>query len=91
MWTFLPSVGSSPGSKVLRPELVRAGLKGEGGVQRAVSYDVFPPPADVIPPTGVPWRSDRASPEAGSYLAGVLTDRISGILEREFGGVRDGG
>jgi creatinine amidohydrolase len=68
----------------LRPDLVRTGLKGEGGVPRAATYDIFPPPRDVIPPNGVPWRSDPASPQIGEYLAGVLVDRIAGILDREF-------
>jgi hypothetical protein len=63
---------------------VRTGLKGEGGVPRAATYDIFPPPGDVIPPNGVPWRSDPATPQIGEYLAGVLVDRIAGILEREF-------
>ncbi len=68
----------------LRPELVRGALKGEGGVARLATYDIFPPPSDVIPPNGVPWRSDPASPEIGRYLAGVLVDRIGAILAREF-------
>jgi creatinine amidohydrolase len=78
----------------LRPDLVRPGLKGQGGTARVTTYDIFPPPADVIPPTGVPWRSDLASPETGRYLAGVLVDRIAGLLDREFprpGGAHDGG
>jgi creatinine amidohydrolase len=68
----------------LRPDLVRTELKGVGDLARLVTYDIFPPPADVIPPDGVPWRSDLASPEIGRYLAGVLTDRIAAILTREF-------
>jgi creatinine amidohydrolase len=68
----------------LRPDLVRTGLKGEGGTPRLAAYDIFPPPSDVIPPNGVPWRSDPASPQIGKYLAGVLVDRISDIFEREF-------
>jgi len=68
----------------LRPDLVRTELKGEGGTARLATYDIFPPPADVIPPTGVPWRSDPASPEIGRYLAGALVERIADILDREF-------
>lgn len=68
----------------LRPDLVRAHLKGEGGVARLLTYDIFPPPADAVPPTGVPWRSDLASPDIGRYLADVLTRRISQIVDREF-------
>lgn len=41
-------------------------------------------PIRVIPPSGVPWRSDAASPEIGRYLAGMLVDRIGEILGREF-------
>ena len=68
----------------LRPQLVRTALKGEGGTPRLVAYDIFPPPSDVIPPNGVPWRSDPASPQIGHYLADVLVDRIAGIFDREF-------
>ncbi len=68
----------------LRPDLVRTELKGEGGTPRLATYDIFPPPSDVIPPNGVPWRSDPASPQTGKYLAGVLVDRISDIFGREF-------
>jgi creatinine amidohydrolase len=68
----------------LRPDLVRADLKGEGGVARLLPYDIFPPPSDIVPPTGVPWRSDLASPEIGRYLADALTRRISQIVAREF-------
>ena len=68
----------------LRPDLVRTELKGVGGTARLAPYDIFPPPADVIPPTGVPWRSDPASPEIGRYLAGALVERIADILDREF-------
>jgi creatinine amidohydrolase len=74
----------------LRPDLVRTSLKGEGGVPRMLAYDIFPPPSDVIPPDGVPWRSDRASPEIGRYLAGALADCISGILGHEFPAPPDG-
>jgi creatinine amidohydrolase len=68
----------------LRPDLVRADAKGQGGVARLTTYDIFPPPPDVIPPTGVPWRSDLATAETGKYLADALTSRISGILAAEF-------
>lgn len=68
----------------LRPDLVRAELKGEGGTPRTVSYDIFPTPPDVVPPTGVPWRADLASPQTGKYLAGVLADRIGTIVAVEF-------
>lgn len=68
----------------LHPELVRYELKGQGGTPRLATYDIFPPPSDVIPPNGVPWRSDPASPEIGRYLAGALVDRIEEILAREF-------
>jgi creatinine amidohydrolase len=68
----------------LRPDLVRGDAKGEGGVARVTSYDIFPPPPDVIPPTGVPWRSDLAKGEIGKYLADALTARIGGILATEF-------
>ena len=68
----------------LRPDLVRSDLKAEGGVARLVTYDIFPPPPDIVPPTGVPWRSDLASPQIGRYLADALTRRVGDIVSREF-------
>ncbi len=70
--------------EALRPGLVRAWLKGQGGTPRRASYDIFPPPRDIIPPDGVPWRSDPASPEIGRYLADALAGRIGDILDREW-------
>lgn len=68
----------------LCPDLVRADLKGKGGQVRSPRYDIFPSPPDVIPPTGVPWSSSAASRAIGRYLASMLVERISAILEREF-------
>jgi len=70
--------------EALRPDLVRVPLKGQGGTPRLAAYDIFPPPRDVIPPNGVPGRSDPASPEIGRYLADTLARRIGDILDREW-------
>lgn len=48
------------------------------------TYDIFPPPPEVIPPTGAPWQSDLANAEIGKYLADGLTARIGVILAAEF-------
>ena len=73
----------------LRPDLVRTELKGRGRHARGWRPTTSSRrPADVIPPTGVPWRSDPASPEIGRYLAGALVERIANILDREFPGIR---
>ena len=69
----------------LYPELVREDRKTDDVGTRALTYDVFPLPADAVPPTGVPARSTPASREIGRYIADALVERIDAILTREFG------
>lgn len=68
----------------LRPELVHEDRKTDDAGTRVLTYDVFPPPADVVPPTGVPARSTPASRDIGRYIAAALVDRIDAILTREL-------
>lgn len=69
----------------LYPELVREDRKTDDAGTRVLTYDVFPLPADAVPPTGVPARSTPASREIGRYIADVLVERIDASLTREFG------
>ena len=71
--------------EILAPELVRADLKAEGGAQRRVTYDIFPPPDDILWPTGVGYSAIPASTELGTQLVDLLVDRIGAILDEEFG------
>lgn len=69
----------------LMPELVRQEHKVEGGAKRVVRYEVFPPPPDIIWPTGIGYRADLASGALGAELAGLITRRITEIIDSEFG------
>jgi len=68
----------------LRPDLVRQDRKTDDPGTRVLTYDVFPLPADAVPPTGVPARSTPASRDIGRYIADALVDRIDAILTREL-------
>jgi creatinine amidohydrolase len=72
--------------EALAPELVRTELKAEGGAKRLVTYDIFPPPDDILWPNGVGYSAVPASAELGSRLVSVLVERIGTIVDDEFGG-----
>jgi creatinine amidohydrolase len=72
--------------EVLAPELVRTDLKAEGGAKRSVTYDIFPPPDDILWPNGIGYSSVPASAELGARLVDLLVERIGAILDDEFGG-----
>jgi creatinine amidohydrolase len=68
----------------LLPEYVRVALKADGGAPRVPCYDIFPPPPDIIAPSGVLWKSTQASREIGAYMAEALVARLAAILDAEF-------
>jgi creatinine amidohydrolase len=70
----------------LRPELVRADLKAEGGAKRVITYDVFPPTEDILWPNGIGFSAVPASADLGRQLVELLVERIGRILDDEFGG-----
>jgi creatinine amidohydrolase len=72
--------------EVLAPELVRTDLKAEGGAKRSVTYDIFPPPDDILWPNGIGYSSVPASAELGARLVDLLVERIGAIFDDEFGG-----
>jgi hypothetical protein len=71
--------------EALAPDLVHGELKQEGGAARTLRYDVFPTPPETIFPTGVGWTAKTASRELGESVAGLLVDRLCGLLDEEFG------
>jgi creatinine amidohydrolase len=73
--------------ETLAPELVRSELKAEGGAERVVTYDIFPPPDDILWPNGVGYSSMPASADLGAKLVALLVERIGAIVDGEFGGV----
>ena len=70
----------------LRPELVRTELKAAGGAKRVTTYDIFPPPDDILWPNGVGNTALPASAAIGKQLVDVVVERIGRILDVEFAG-----
>ena len=68
----------------LRPDLVRTVLKVDDRAARVPPYEIFPPPADIVAPSGVLTRSTAASRELGARLSRVLVERIQAALAVEF-------
>jgi hypothetical protein len=54
------------------------------GAQRLVSYDIFPPPEDILWPNGIGFSALAANAETGKALAGLLIDRLTAIIDQEF-------
>jgi creatinine amidohydrolase len=72
--------------EALAPELVRTELKAEGGAKRLVTYDIFPPPEDILWPNGVGYSAVPASADLGIRLVDLLVERIGAIFDDELGG-----
>jgi creatinine amidohydrolase len=68
----------------LRPELVKTELKAAGGARRTTTYDIFPPPNDILWPNGIGNTALPATAAIGRQLVELLVERIGGILDREF-------
>jgi len=66
------------------PELVRTEHKADGGAQRLVSYDIFPPPEDILWPNGIGFSAAAANAATGKELTTLLTERLTTILDTEF-------
>ncbi len=68
------------------PELVREDKIIDDQSERKPTYSIFPPPADIIPASGVLYKATYASAEKGEKLATQVADRIAAIVAEEFGG-----
>jgi creatinine amidohydrolase len=71
--------------KHFRPGLVRNTGSNEGGVSRRATYEVFPLPPALIPPTGMMGDARHANADFGERLATLAVERIIGVLDRELG------
>jgi creatinine amidohydrolase len=69
----------------LRPDLVRVELKAAGGAKRTTTYDIFPPPNDILWPNGIGNSALPASAAVGKQLVELLVERIGAIVDVEFG------
>lgn len=79
------SIAETSMMEILAPELVRTELKAVGGANRLVTYDIFPPPEDILWPNGVGYSALPASAELGTKLVNLLVERIGSIFDDEFG------
>jgi len=66
------------------PELVREDKVIDDQSDRKPAYQVFPPPPDIIPASGVLYKATYASREIGERIAREVVDRVVEIVEREF-------
>jgi creatinine amidohydrolase len=80
------SIAETSMMEFLRPELVRTELKADGGAPRTTTYDIFPPPADILWPNGIGNSALPASREIGEQLVDLLVRRIGHIVDEEFSG-----
>lgn len=78
------SISETSMLEAFAPELVRAERKAAGGAERVITYDVFPPPDDILWPNGIGFSALEANPDTGKALVGLLVDRITAILAAEF-------
>jgi creatinine amidohydrolase len=68
----------------LAPELVRADKILDDQAARKPNYQIFPPPKDIIPRSGVLYKATFASREKGEKLAREAVDAIVEIALREL-------
>jgi creatinine amidohydrolase len=69
----------------LRPDLVRLEQIRDDAAVEHPWYDLTPEPARHIPRSGVLANPTMATREIGERLAGMMIDRLTEALEREFG------
>ena len=67
------------------PELVREDRIIDDQSERVPAYSIFPPPDDIIPKSGVPYKATFASREKGEKLAKQLADTIVQAGRQELG------
>jgi creatinine amidohydrolase len=67
------------------PQLVRGDRIIDDHTERMPAYSLFPPPRDIIPKSGVPYKATFASREKGEKLAKQLVDTIVQIGRQELG------
>lgn len=69
---------------VVRPDLVHWDRLVDDRAERVVSYETFPPPADVISHSGVLAPASRASVQFGELILSQVSTTIAQIVSREF-------
>jgi creatinine amidohydrolase len=67
------------------PELVREDRILDDQSERTPTYSIFPPPDDIIPKSGVPYKATYASREKGEKLANHVVASIVQTAREELG------
>jgi creatinine amidohydrolase len=70
---------------VLHPELVRLDLIADDTAERRPTWEVVPPPPEIVAPSGVLWRPSEATAEIGRLYLAAAADRLETALRTEFG------
>lgn len=70
--------------QVLKPDMVRAEKIMDGIPSRRISYEIFPPPLDVVPKSGVLWKATLASKTKGEMLLNAIIKNLLEILKVEL-------
>lgn len=70
--------------RVFASELVRDDLVVDDQAERIPNYQVFPPPPDIIPASGVLYKATYGTRERGEMIVDQVVDEIVAIARREF-------
>jgi len=68
------------------PESVRKDKIIDDQSERKPAYSIFPPPADIIPESGVLYKATFATAEKGQKLADHVVSKIVRIVQEELSG-----
>ena len=68
----------------IRPDLVKLEHADRGGIERDATYDVFPTPAALMAPTGMPGHAGQSSADIGNALMDLSADRMAAAIRRDL-------
>jgi creatinine amidohydrolase len=70
---------------VLHPELVHLDRIADDSAARRPTWEVVPPPPEIVAQSGVLWRPSEASTDLGRVYLAAAADRLETALRTEFG------
>jgi creatinine amidohydrolase len=70
--------------QVLKPDLVQAEKIIDDKPVRRVSYEILPPPLDIVPKSGVLWKATLASKTKGEIILNTIITDMLKILKVEL-------
>jgi creatinine amidohydrolase len=68
----------------LHPELVRLDEIADDAAERRPTWEVVPPPAEIVAKSGVLWRPSEGTAEIGRLYLDAAADRLEAALRTEF-------